>query len=196
MLTVVTAFTPIWIIGALGWLTGRFRVASGQFQQALTGFTFTIAMPAVLFTTLSRTPLSQIQPRPLLAFAISTVLVGVLALVTLRGKLPDRVIGAMSSAYVNAGNLGIPIGLYVLHDATFVVSVLSFQVLVMSPLIFLGLGVERCTSRATRCSRPSCSPGCPPRRTPTSTPPNTGGPPSCPATPSWSPASCRWPPSR
>lgn len=143
MLTVVTAFTPIWIIGALGWLTGRFRVASGPFQQALTGFTFTIAMPAVLFTTLSRTPLSQIQPRPLLAFVISTVFVGLLALVTLRGKLPDRVIGAMSSAYVNAGNLGIPIGLYVLHDATFVVSVLIFQILVMSPLIFLGLGGER-----------------------------------------------------
>ena len=39
--------------------------------------------------------------------------------------------------------IAVPIGLYVLHDATFVVSVLIFQVLVMSPLIFLGLGVER-----------------------------------------------------
>ncbi|MER6951831.1 AEC family transporter [Nonomuraea sp. NPDC000554] len=143
MQTVLAAFTPIWAIGLLGWLAARFHVTSGRIQQALTEFAFTVAMPAVLFTTLSRTPLSQIQPRPLIAFAISTVVVGLIALVTLRGKLPDRVIGAMSSAYVNAGNLGIPIGLYVLRDATFVVSVLIFQVLVLSPLIFVGLGVER-----------------------------------------------------
>jgi malonate transporter len=141
--TVVSAFTPIWVIGALGWLAARFGMATGQFTQALTKFAFTVAMPAVLFTQLSRTSLDQIQPRPLIAFAISTVAVGLFALAVLPGKLPDRVIGAMSSAYVNAGNLGIPIGLYVLHDATFVVSVLIFQVLVISPLIFLGLGGER-----------------------------------------------------
>ncbi|WP_433250021.1 AEC family transporter [Streptosporangium sp. CA-135522] len=143
MQAVIAAFTPIWLIGALGWLTARLRPASEQLRRALTEFAFTMAMPAVLFTTLSRTPLSQIQPRPLLAFAVSTFVVGLSALALLGGKLPDRVIGAMSAAYVNSGNLGIPIGLYVLHDATFVVSVLVFQVLVVSPLIFLGLGAER-----------------------------------------------------
>lgn len=140
---IIAAFTPIWIIGALGWLSARFGLASGHLQRALTEFAFTVAMPAVLFTTLSRTPLGQIQPRPLLAFAISTFAVGLPALALLRGKLPDRVIGAMSSAYVNSGNLGIPVGLYVLHDATFVVSVMVFQILVVSPLIFIGLGAER-----------------------------------------------------
>ncbi|GAA4228548.1 hypothetical protein FHR32_008156 [Streptosporangium album] len=143
MQAIIAAFTPIWIIGALGWLAARFGVASGHVQRALTEFAFTIAMPAVLFTTLSRTPLGQIQPRPLLAFALSTFAVGLPALALIRGKLPDRVIGAMSSAYVNSGNLGIPVGLYVLHDATFVVSVMVFQILVVSPLIFLGLGAER-----------------------------------------------------
>lgn len=143
MQAVIAAFTPIWLIGTLGWLAARFRPESGQAQRALTGFAFTVAMPAVLFTTLSRTPLDQIQPRPLLAFAISTFTVGLSAFALLRGKPSDRVIGAMSSAYVNSGNLGIPIGLYILHDATFVMSVLVFQVLLVSPLIFLGLGAER-----------------------------------------------------
>ncbi|MER5623657.1 AEC family transporter [Streptosporangium sp. NPDC002544] len=140
MQAVIAAFVPIWCIGALGWLAARSGSASVQVRQALTRFAFTIAMPSVLFTTLSRTPLSQIQPGPLLAFAISTFTVGLLALALFRGKLPDRVTGAMASSYVNAGNLGIPVGLYVLHDATFVVSVLMFQVLVVSPLLFLGLG--------------------------------------------------------
>lgn len=140
---VIAAFTPIWVIGALGWLTARFMAASEPLQRALTRFAFIVAMPAVLFTTLSRTSLGQIQPRPLLAFAAGTLIVGLPAFVLLRGKQPDRVIGAMASAYVNAGNLGIPIGLYVLHDATFVVSVLLFQVLLVSPLIIFGLGAER-----------------------------------------------------
>ncbi|WP_329083287.1 MULTISPECIES: AEC family transporter [unclassified Streptosporangium] len=143
MPSVIAAFIPIWFIGALGWLAARFEWASVHIRQALTRFAFIVAMPAVLFTTLSRTPLDQIRPGPLLAFAISTFAVGLLALALFRGELPERVIGAMSSAYVNAGNLGIPVGLYVLHDATFVVSVLIFQVLMVSPLIFLGLGAGR-----------------------------------------------------
>lgn len=141
--SVIAAFIPIWCIGALGWLAARFEWASDQARQALTRFAFTVAMPAVLFTTLSRTPLDRIQPGPLLAFAISTFAVGLLALALFRGGLPERVLAAMSSSYVNAGNLGIPVGLYVLNDATFVVSVLIFQVLMVSPLIFLGLGAGR-----------------------------------------------------
>ncbi|GAA3042112.1 AEC family transporter [Streptosporangium longisporum] len=137
---VIAAFVPIWFIGALGWLAARSGRVGPRVQEALTAFAFTVAMPAVLFTTLSRTPLDRIQPGPLLAFAISTFTVGLLAFALFRGGPSDRVIGAMSSAYVNAGNLGIPVGLYVLNDATFVVSVLMFQVLLVSPLIFLGLG--------------------------------------------------------
>ncbi|MFB9676453.1 AEC family transporter [Streptosporangium vulgare] len=143
MQSVIAAFIPIWFIGALGWLAARFGWAGDQARQALTRFAFTVAMPAVLFTTLSRTPLDRIQPGPLLAFAISTFAVGLLALALFRGGLPERVLAAMSSSYVNAGNLGIPVGLYVLDDATFVVSVLIFQVLMVSPLIFLGLGAGR-----------------------------------------------------
>ncbi|GGQ00181.1 AEC family transporter [Streptosporangium pseudovulgare] len=143
MQAVISAFAPIWLIGALGWLAARSGWAGEEFQRTLTRFAFTLAMPAVLFGTLSRTPLDRIQPLPLLAFAVSTFAVGLAALTLRRGKLPDRVVAAMASAYVNSGNLGIPVGLYVLHDATFVVSVMVFQVALVSPLIFLGLGAER-----------------------------------------------------
>ncbi|MFF0308192.1 AEC family transporter [Streptosporangium sp. NPDC004379] len=143
MQAVIAAFAPIWLIGALGWLAARSGWAGEEFQRTLTRFAFNLAMPAVLFGTLSRTPLDRIQPRPLLAFAVSTLVVGLAAFALWRGKPPERMVAAMSSAYVNSGNLGIPVGLYVLHDATFVVSVIVFQVTLIAPLVVLCIGAER-----------------------------------------------------
>jgi malonate transporter len=42
--------------------------------------------------------------------------------------------GALASSYVNAGNLGIPVAVYVLGGASYVAPVLLFQVLVMAPV--------------------------------------------------------------
>ncbi len=47
---------------------------------------------------------------------------------------PQLAIGALSSSYVNSGNLGIPVSVYVLGDASYVAPVLLFQVLVMAPV--------------------------------------------------------------
>ena len=45
-------------------------------------------------------------------------------------------VGALSSSYVNAGNLGLPIAAYVLGDAALVAPVLILQLLVITPLAF------------------------------------------------------------
>ena len=49
-------------------------------------------------------------------------------------SLGDTTIGALSAAYVNAGNLGIPVASYVLGDAAFVAPTLLLQLLVLQPL--------------------------------------------------------------
>jgi malonate transporter and related proteins len=51
-----------------------------------------------------------------------------------RRALPETVVGSLSAAYVNAGNLGLPIAAYVLGDAALVAPTLLLQLLVLQPL--------------------------------------------------------------
>ncbi|MGQ4413234.1 AEC family transporter, partial [[Kitasatospora] papulosa] len=62
----------------------------------------------------------------------------------LRGWGPGQLtIGALCSSYVNAGNLGIPIAVYVLGDASLVAPVLLFQQIVVTPLALTVLDLSR-----------------------------------------------------
>ena len=75
------------------------------------------------------TPISAILSANLVASAVSVVVtVGVylaIARVTWKPPLGESVIGSLCSAYVNAGNLGIPIALYVLGDISLMAPTLS-----------------------------------------------------------------------
>ncbi|WP_155372346.1 AEC family transporter [Catellatospora vulcania] len=133
------AFAPIWMITALGWGTMRFGVLTRATQQALANFTFVIAIPCVLFTSLVKVPLGELPLRPLAAIAASTLLIGLSVYFVARRLMPgpdgDRVIAAMASAYLNAGNLGVPVAVYVLDDVSLIMAVLVFQTMLLTPLI-------------------------------------------------------------
>jgi malonate transporter len=132
---VISAFAPLWIITLLGWACARFGVFNQTAQDALGGFAFTVAIPALVFSTLIKLPFKDIPIMPLLAFAVSSVVVA--ALVYLLSPLPrqERVIAMMAGSYVNSGNLGIPVALYVLGDASLMVTVVAFQTLIATPVI-------------------------------------------------------------
>ena len=51
------------------------------------------------------------------------------------------VIGALGSSYVNAGNLGIPLAVYVFGDASYVAPVMLYQLVVLAPISFVVLDV-------------------------------------------------------
>src|SRR4051794_38882566 len=109
MTGMLTAFAPIWVIVGIGWLSARAGVLGPAAGDTLSRFVFTIAMPALLFGTLSRTPLRELGQPWVLAFGISTLAVGVAGLLLgrrLRLGPADRAIVAMSSGYVNSANLG------------------------------------------------------------------------------------------
>ena len=61
-------------------------------------------------------------------------------------------IGTFASAYVNAGNLGLPIAAYVLGDASLVAPMLLTQLLVLQPLglLVLDLTTARVGDSASR----------------------------------------------
>ncbi|MBP2477401.1 putative permease [Crossiella equi] len=139
MPAVVAGFVPIWVLTGLGYAVRRFGLFSQTAERALTRVVFFLAMPVVLFTTLGKVDLSGLATTSILAFAVSTVLTGLVGLAASRylfhRRLADQAIGGMASAYVNAANLGIPVAITVLGDPSFVVAALLFQLLVVMPTI-------------------------------------------------------------
>jgi malonate transporter and related proteins len=144
----IAAFIPIWALTLLGFTAGRFRLLGPEADRVLGGFVFHLAMPAALFSVLTRTRLSFSVPA-LGAFAASTVVTMALGFVLsrriFRRKPGEATVGAMAAGYVNSANLGIPVALQVLGDATFLTGVLLFQVLVITPIVLtlLDRGADR-----------------------------------------------------
>ena len=135
---VLAGFATLGAIIALGFLLAHFGVLGADSQELLTRLVFFVATPALLFQTLSKAPIGQIFSSGLAVGALSFV--GTAAVYTLlartvwRRSTGDTVLGAMSSAYVNAANLGLPITVYVLGTASFIAPVLLMQLVVITPL--------------------------------------------------------------
>lgn len=143
---VLTGFAVISVVIAVGYVLGRGGHLGLGGREVLTRLAFNVASPALMFTTLARADLSVILSARLLVTALSTAAVAaVFAVVGVaRGWGTGRVtIGALCSSYVNAGNLGIPISVYVLGDAALVAPVLLLQQIVITPLALTVLDLTR-----------------------------------------------------
>ncbi|MFB7287102.1 AEC family transporter [Actinacidiphila glaucinigra] len=135
----LSGFVPIWAIGAVGYAVGRTGVLGPHAESVLGRFVFNVAMPAALFTTIAATPLDAFVNTSMIAFAAGTALACLLGFAVSRWffgrRLPDQAIGGMAAGYVNSANLGIPVAVQILGDASFVAPVLLFQVLLVTPVI-------------------------------------------------------------
>ncbi|MFJ1973359.1 AEC family transporter [Streptomyces sp. NPDC087903] len=134
---VLTGFAVIAVVIGVGYVIGRRGHLGDQGREVLTKLAFHVASPALLFTTLARADLSVVFSSRLLVTALSTAAAaGVfVAVAVVRGWGVGRTtIGALCSSYVNSGNLGIPIAVYVLGDASLVAPVLLFQLVGLTPV--------------------------------------------------------------
>ncbi|MEV7515662.1 AEC family transporter [Streptomyces diastaticus] len=152
MTGVLEGFAVIGALIAVGYLVGRTHVLGEQGGPVLTRLAFHVASPALLFTTLAQADLGALTSPALLVTAVSTLLVAGVYIVVgaLRhwGAGPTT-IGALCAGYVNAGNLGIPIAVYVLGDATLIAPVLLFQLLIVSPLALTVIDLSRPGARTS-----------------------------------------------
>ena len=144
MVGVLEGFATISIIVAVGWLLAHLRILDETAQVALSRLAFYVASPALLLGVMQRTSLDAVLSLNLVTSLISVVAIVALYLGIARlrasspawadGTLGTRLIGSLSAAYVNAGNLGIPIALYVLGDVAWVAPTLLMQLLVITPV--------------------------------------------------------------
>ncbi|MGW4302996.1 AEC family transporter [Streptomyces sp. NPDC004100] len=134
---VLSGFAVIAVVIGVGYVLGRRGSLGERGGEVLTRLAFSVAGPALLFTTLATADLSVLFSARLLVTALSTAAVSgiFVAVGVLRHWGVGRTtIGALCSGYVNSGNLGIPIAAYVLGDASLVAPVLLFQVVLVTPL--------------------------------------------------------------
>jgi predicted permease len=134
---VLAGFATIIIVIALGFGLAHARILDASAQVMLSKLAFFVASPALLVTVLGDTDVTEVLSRNLAATAIGVGVTAVLYVVVARAVWrrpgPETVIGTLSSVYVNAGNLGIPIAAYVLGDAALVAPTLVLQLLLMQP---------------------------------------------------------------
>jgi malonate transporter and related proteins len=140
---VTAALGTMAAIAVVGWLLGRSRLLGPGAEQVIARVVFTIAAPSLLLVTIAHADLHLLLSRVAVVTALSTAAVALASALVLRWlwrrSSGEATVGVLAASYVNAGNLGIPIAVYVLGDAVAVVPTLLFQLLVLAPIAFLVL---------------------------------------------------------
>lgn len=138
MAGVITGFTVIASIIAVGWLLARTGVLGNRVEHELSRLSFYFLTPSLLFIVLSQsnpsTLFSPLVPVSILS-SIAVFLIAILVahFIWRRGTAETTIV-AMSSGYVNANNIGIPIALYVLGDVTLAAPLVLVNMLVFGPI--------------------------------------------------------------
>jgi malonate transporter len=134
---VLAGFAVIGIIIAVGFLLAHLKILDGTAQGVLTRVAFYVASPALMITVLSGTDVHRLLSANLIASLGSVVVAATTAVLLARllwkREAGDTVIAAFCSAYVNAGNLGLPIAAYALGDAALVAPMLLAQLVILQP---------------------------------------------------------------
>jgi predicted permease len=150
---VLAGFFVVWCIILVGWFVGRRRILGDNARPVLSGLTFFVASPALLFETLSKARLQEVFAEPLLVTAAAAITTAAIffavARLWLKRALPESLMSAMSASLANSANLGIPIAVYVLGDASYVAPLLIFQLAFFTPMFLMILDSSTSTHRTT-----------------------------------------------
>ena len=153
MLGVLAGFFVVWAIILVGMFVGRRKVLGENARSVLSALTFFVASPALLFETLSKAKLQEVFAAPLLVTAVGATVTAALFFVIVRFLLkravPESLTSSMSASLANSANLGIPIAVYVLGDASYVAPLLIFQLAFFTPLFLMALDATTSSHRTT-----------------------------------------------
>ncbi len=140
MSAVLAALGTMGAVVALGGVLGRWRVLGDRAAPVLARVVFVVAVPALLLSTVAHADLHLLVSRTAVVTWTSTALVALVAVLVLRvawhRSAADVTVGTLASSYVNAGNIGLPLAVYLLDDPVAVVPTLLFQLLVLAPVAF------------------------------------------------------------
>lgn len=146
MTGVLTGFSIIGVVIAVGYLIARIGLVPPEGRIVLSRIAFFVTTPALMFTVLAQADISLLFSTFLLtsfvAVAIVAVLYVLLSRLFFRRPVAETTVGAASATYVNANNIGLPVAIYVLGDPQWVAPTLLMQLLVLAPITLAVLDVS------------------------------------------------------
>lgn len=145
MAGVLIGFAIIGFVILVGWLLARFDIVSQEGRLVLNRTSFFAASPALLFTVLAQADVGLLFSAVLAVALVSFVAVALLYAVVARIWLtrdPARIaLAATASGYSNVNNIGLPVAIYVIGDASFIGPMLLLQLLLIAPLLLATLDI-------------------------------------------------------
>jgi predicted permease len=135
---------------------GRSEGGAGA-RQILATLSFTICAPALMFSTLAATDLAHVVSRGAMVTWVTTAALALVSAAVARWGLRlsagPVAVTTLAAVYVNGGNIGIPLAVYLFDDALAVVPTLLFQLLVLAPLALAVLDRSASATGAPRMAR-------------------------------------------
>ncbi|WP_062078149.1 AEC family transporter [Demequina globuliformis] len=140
MIDVVVAIATMAAVAVAGWLIQARRWLPAGSRELLATVVFTIAGPSLLLATVAQADLARLASTGAAVTWGTTLVMAILLAVAARWGMRlaagRATVTVLSGAYVNAGNLGIPLAVYMFGDALAVVPTMLVQLLLMGPVSF------------------------------------------------------------
>ncbi|MEP6843141.1 MAG: AEC family transporter [Pseudolysinimonas sp.] len=146
MVGVLIGFAIIVAVIAVGYVIGRTGMLGPHAPHVLSRLAFFVLSPALLFTVLAEADVSHLfsalLPISAIVAVVNIAAFLVVSLLIWRRPLADATIGGLASGYVNANNIGLPVSVYVLGDASSSAPVILLQLIVLAPIALTVLDVS------------------------------------------------------
>ena len=144
---VLTGFAIIFAVIFVGWaLSKRGVIGAGNQRLMFNRVAFYAATPALIFSSVAVSdPQFFLSPVVLVvsgATILTSVIYVVLSRMFFRQDVPTTTIGAAGASYYNSVNIGLPVSIYVLGNATHVIPTLLVQMALFTPVILAFLGSD------------------------------------------------------
>ena len=147
MTGVLTGFSVILTVIAAGYFAALTGVVSGRNRLVLNRVAFYVASPALLFTIVAGSDMRIMVSPVIVVSAIVAVTVAVVFTVVsrlfVRADFATTTLGAASSGYSNVNNIGLPVGMYVIGEISYVPPLIIMQVVFFAPIILAVLEASR-----------------------------------------------------
>ncbi|KQO61415.1 AEC family transporter [Curtobacterium sp. Leaf261] len=138
MTGVLIGFAIIGAVIAAGYVVGRIGLLGPHSQFVLSRLVFFVLTPCLLFTTIAKADVhvlfSTMLLVSLLTAAVIAVLTWIVVKLVLRRSVAQTTVVALAAGYVNANNIGLPVAVYVLGAATWVVPIILLQLIILAPI--------------------------------------------------------------
>ncbi|HZK32839.1 MAG TPA: AEC family transporter [Corynebacterium sp.] len=144
---VITGFAIIFVVIFAGWaLAKKGVIGPGTQRLMFNRVAFYVATPSLIFTSVAVSdPEFFITPVVLVvsgATVLTSLIYVLLSRIFFRQDVPTTTIGAAGASYYNSVNIGLPVSIYVLGNATHVIPTLLVQMAVFTPVILAFLGSD------------------------------------------------------